>query len=252
MLAGNGVLVAEFVASGFTDRAIPLMMWCEQAVTDYECKAAQLHAPVAFGREGREELELLIFLDLGSIWKSVFKVAPQARLLLPSNGKDLRYPWGRNLVGIPEPMKTQRLKENSSGPAGDWTPISQLIVRRCTDWATLVQLFIIIIIRIQKFFFHYIGLIAIISHTCCVIYYRHNICIFSVQKLSLHFWWLFVCTGSGCVSMMWSALSVGRTPWACCTEASHCTVYAPGRFHNLEVNVAQKHYTAMLGTETSC
>jgi hypothetical protein len=49
-------------------------------------------------------------------------------------GKGPRYPLEAGWA--PEPVWTQGLEEKFSAPAGDRTPIVQLVVRHYTAWAT--------------------------------------------------------------------------------------------------------------------
>jgi hypothetical protein len=83
----------------------------------------------AHGGGGREEVWLLLILNLGTRWGLVVSVTTRSRF---TPGERTPVPIGQEAGWAPEPVWTQRLEEKSSAPVGVRTPIVQAVVRRYT------------------------------------------------------------------------------------------------------------------------
>jgi hypothetical protein len=82
---------------------------------------------------GREEIQLLLILNLGTRWGWVVNITPWLRFTL---GKGPPAPIEQEAGWAPEPVWTQRQEEKSSASVGDQTLVVQSVVGHYTDWAT--------------------------------------------------------------------------------------------------------------------
>jgi hypothetical protein len=89
------------------------------------------HCPAtAMQRQGGEEVELLLILNLGTRWGE-WSASRPCRALPP--GKRTPVPIGREAELASELVWTQKLEETSFSSIRDRTPIDQYVVRHYTD-----------------------------------------------------------------------------------------------------------------------